>query len=295
VDQLAWSRKGLWSAYPADHIGRNNGVAHREGKTGRYLQRPSWPWAEDERDYIIFGPYDVGGRGTNDFHSMKQGIYYASAELRGSPAGITAESNGTDAVRLEVLEAPRSLISDMRDTRLRLAGSWSQTEKGFRSTEPGASAELTFRGSTISWLGPRDISGGQADVYVDGKLEKAGLNLYQAPADPDKLVPDRSREVLYSKEGLSAGPHTIKIVVRERGTTPGDGFVTIGAFRVRDAKSRGQVRFIIDNLWNYPQISWGNYAKDPIFVGVGYTNLVRMRLSDVDEASDREQRQPGIR
>jgi len=292
MDRLAWSRKGLWSAYPPDHIGRNNGVARREGRVARYLQKPSWPWAEDERDYIIFGPYDVGGRGTNDFRSMKQNIYRASATLRGSLIGLTAESTGTDAVRLNVLEDPRGMITDMHDPRVQLTGTWNQVGDEIRSEEPGASAELTFRGTTVSWLGPMVPSGGQADVYIDGKLEKAGLSLYRPPVDPDKLVPDNSREILFSKDGLAAGKHTMRIVVGNAApravfdnivTGPDARFVTIGAFRVRDAKTRGAVQFIVDNLWNYPQIAWGNYAKDPIFVGAGYTNLVRVRLSDMTE------------
>lgn len=288
VDRLSWYRKGLWSAYPADHIGRNRGVAHREGKgaAARHLEKPSWPWAEDERNYIHFGKYDVGGRGTNDFRSMKQNIYYASAIVRGSRNGIKAESNGENAVRLEALEDLRSLVVDVSDPRLKLTGSWSQAEKGFRSAQPGGSVELTFEGSTICWIGPRDESGGQADVYVDGKLEAAGVSLRGMPPRPDQITPDRSREVLFSKERLTAGPHTIKVVVREKGAALGAGFVTIGAFKVLDAQTRWPVRFIVNNLWNYPQISWGNYAKDPIFVGVGYTNLVRLRFSDSEEATD---------
>jgi hypothetical protein len=95
----------LWSAYPDDHIGRNTGIANREGKGSlqRYGEKPAWPWAEDERDFILFGQKDAGGRGSRDFRGMKENIYYAAALLHGSQARLEALSDGKDAVRLEVV------------------------------------------------------------------------------------------------------------------------------------------------------------------------------------------------
>ena len=108
VDRLDWRRKGLWSAYPEDHIGRNVGVAPREGRghSQRYGEKPAWPWAEDEREFILFTRNDPGGRGTKDFRGTKENIYSASAILRGSQSRLQAVSDGRDAVRLEVLAAP---------------------------------------------------------------------------------------------------------------------------------------------------------------------------------------------
>jgi hypothetical protein len=107
VDRLSWQRKGLWSAYPEDHIGRNRGVATREGKGAqqRYGVKPSWPWSQDEREYILFGRDDPGGRGTKDFRSTKENIYYASAIFGGSQSRLEALSDGKDAVRMEVIPA----------------------------------------------------------------------------------------------------------------------------------------------------------------------------------------------
>jgi hypothetical protein len=104
VDRLSWKRKGLWSAYPEDHIGRNEGVAKREGRGAaqRYGEKPSWPWAEDEKEFILFGRNDTGGRGTMDFRSTKENIYWASAILRGSNLRLQALSDGKDSVRMEV-------------------------------------------------------------------------------------------------------------------------------------------------------------------------------------------------
>jgi hypothetical protein len=107
VDSLTWFRKGLWSAYPEDHIGRNHGSARRNGAGTRGLPqvRPQGSWAEDEKDFSLFGPEDSGGRGSNDFRSTKEDIYYVSAIESKTGARVRIESDATDSVRLEVLGA----------------------------------------------------------------------------------------------------------------------------------------------------------------------------------------------
>ncbi len=44
----------------------------------------------------------------------------------------------------------------------------------------------------------------------------------------------------------------------------------------------GKVRFLINNSWGYPDLAWGNYVQ-PISIGPGYKNRVRMRLTESDE------------
>ena len=40
----------------------------------------------------------------------------------------------------------------------------------------------------------------------------------------------------------------------------------------------GGVRFIVNNEWNYPNLAWGNWVRDPVLPKPGYTNEVRLRL-----------------
>ena len=281
VDRLAWSRKGLWSAYPLDHIGRTSGVANREGPgvAQRFGVRPAWPWSQGEKDYIVFGRYDTGGRGSNDFRSMKENIYYASAILRGSKNRLQAVSEARDAVRLEVLDDPNAMIDD-RDPRIRLSGSWTRMDgvegnlKGteMRSTAPGDSAELAFTGTGFAWLGSQDIGGGLADVYLDNRLEAGDINMSTRARQPSAI--------LFSREGLANGPHTVRVV--SSGKQSGS-VVPLDGFKVLGGKTRGSVRFIVNNEWNYPQLGWGNYVKDPILLKPGYSNQVRLRFRDRDE------------
>jgi hypothetical protein len=105
IDQLSWERKAPWSAYPPDHIGRPQGTARRESRFARqvYRQPPQGPWSEDTQDFFLFGPNDPGGRGTNDFRSRKENIWYASCGWVDASYQVRAESDGSAAARLEVL------------------------------------------------------------------------------------------------------------------------------------------------------------------------------------------------
>jgi hypothetical protein len=103
VDRLTWQRNSPWSVYPANHIGRPQGVAFKaNGPTEEYRTKPTHSWAEDLADFFLFGSNDVGGRGTNDFRSLKANVYYASCVLSGTNLRLRAESEGTVAVRAQV-------------------------------------------------------------------------------------------------------------------------------------------------------------------------------------------------
>jgi len=103
VDRLAWLKNSPWSGYPADHIGRPQGIAMKlTGATERYRAEPTQAWAEDSNDFFLFGNQDAGGHGSNDFRSLKSNILYAACLLAGTNLGLQAESDGTAAVRAEV-------------------------------------------------------------------------------------------------------------------------------------------------------------------------------------------------
>lgn len=104
MDRLTWDRKGLWSVYPPDHIGRSSGTAKKAGccGPGKYRAEPTWTWSEDLKDFFLFGQDDPGDRGTNDFRSLKENVWHASCTLTGTHVGARAESDGAAAVRAEV-------------------------------------------------------------------------------------------------------------------------------------------------------------------------------------------------
>jgi len=93
---LAWSRQGLWSVYPDNHIGRPRGTAKAlaEGRDFRFRQAPEWPWKDDQT-----------ALGSNDFRSTKTGLDWA-ALTSAKGYGVLLASNGRLAARA-FLDGPR--------------------------------------------------------------------------------------------------------------------------------------------------------------------------------------------
>jgi hypothetical protein len=91
---LRWKRKGDWSPFPDDHIGRTEGIAkafydaEKKTKAGN----PDWPWS-----------YDSTERGSNDFRSSKFNIY--NAEICDKAGrGLKVNADGSVNVRASVAE-----------------------------------------------------------------------------------------------------------------------------------------------------------------------------------------------
>ncbi len=75
--------------------------------------------------------------------------------------------------------------------------SWSQTA--------GDTMSVTFSGTAVQWIGPKNTNGGIADVSIDGK-QAATVDTYSAAGK-------EFQQVLYSATGLAAGSHTLTIAV----------------------------------------------------------------------------------
>jgi beta-galactosidase len=89
---LKWKKRGLWSVYPDNHIGRNEGVAqlfndHLKSGLAGPKTNPGWTWNEDQTQY-----------GSNDFRSTKRNIIEASL-LNDLGTGIEVHSGGLQHIR----------------------------------------------------------------------------------------------------------------------------------------------------------------------------------------------------
>ena len=135
VDRLWWDRKALWSAYPSDHIGRSKGTATRQSSLCRRLiaTHPPGTWSEDTQDFFLFGPDDPGGRGTNDFRSLKENIWYACCGLADAPCQIRAEADGSAAARAEVLPDGK--------VQFHINNLWAYTDLGYGVSMPAITLE----------------------------------------------------------------------------------------------------------------------------------------------------------
>lgn len=288
VDRVSWKREGLWSAYPEDHIGRTEGVAYREGRGDdqQYGEIPSWPWSEDEKDFTLFGRDDPAERGTRDFRGTKENIYHASAMLRGSEKGIQALSNGKDHLRLEVIPAEDNIIEN-RDSRINYSGEWIHSEGQYHSGTSGSSIEFTFEGTGIIWSGSRSQNGGAVNIFIDDHLVTENVSValwgrfgFGGPARNSNAELQQQPAVpLFTKTGLSKGKHTIKIVVSNSGENP-NGIVSSDSFRILGSDLKGEIKFIVNNEWNVPNLAWGDYVNDPILPEKGYSNKIYLKFRD---------------
>jgi beta-galactosidase len=88
-DKLQWKRRGEWTVYPNDHIGRNAGVAmaHAEGPQ---KVPPTQPFAVDDTPL-----------GTNDFRSTKRNFVFAAITDKDG-YGIGIEAIGSQHLRAMV-------------------------------------------------------------------------------------------------------------------------------------------------------------------------------------------------
>jgi len=121
------------------------------------------------------------------------------------PNGDTIVSIRHDGGRRIVVtgDDPQQVI---QDDKLTYEGEW-KTESPLHVTETaGASFNTAFTGNQVRLIGWAGPSGGLADVYVDGVKQLVQIDCWNPRP--------RSQQVLYYKNGLPQGRHTLKVVAR---------------------------------------------------------------------------------
>ncbi|MBU3160883.1 GH32 C-terminal domain-containing protein [Clostridium frigoris] len=74
--------------------------------------------------------------------------------------------------------------------------------------------QYTFKGTTVDWYGLKNTDLGIADVYIDGVLDKSGIDCYSTTRETQKM---------YSKSGMSNSSHTITVVATGSKNTASKG------------------------------------------------------------------------
>jgi hypothetical protein len=102
---------------------------------------------------------------------------------------------------------------DDKDVRVRYTGTWNNWNdtQDFRGSEShtaqaGNSAEFTFTGTGVQYVGMTQPNMGKVDVYLDGTLAQSDIDAY-APSVTKQVV-------LFRKTDLPVGSHTIKVVCK---------------------------------------------------------------------------------
>ncbi|MGA2609444.1 MAG: hypothetical protein ABSH01_18535 [Terriglobia bacterium] len=131
---------------------------------------------------------------------------------------------------LRTTQVPDSTLINDDDARITYSGSWrSLGHRGFSdynddvhyTTSVNDSLQFTFTGAGIDYLAEKHTDLGDVDVYVDGAL-KQNVNLRL------ENFPRLSQVVVFRTDGLSDGPHTIKIVNKSTAGAVLDGFRVYG-------------------------------------------------------------------
>jgi hypothetical protein len=130
---------------------------------------------------------------------------------------------------------------------------------------------LTFQGTGIEFISAYASNLGIVAIYIDGTLDST-VDCYGPAKNPEQVV--------YTKTGLAAGEHTIKVVVTgQKNPAATDVYVLVDAFEpITEPDTSNDVLLIVKNQWNYPDIDWGNYIKPAIILSAGYSGTTHVRL-----------------
>jgi len=172
-----------------------------------------------------------------------QPIVFTSPQLADGNHTITIEATGTknsaSSGTLVVVDAIDVMRPGTRfeetEPAVSFSGSWVQGNLNrawslgtvAETGVAGATANFTFTGTEVSWIGCRKLSTGIADVYLDGVFQTE-IDTFEAPPI------EAYQHTIYKATGLTNGTHTLTIVVTGR-TNPAafNNLIVIDAFDVR--------------------------------------------------------------
>lgn len=274
IDTLKWLKKGIWTTYPDNHIGRLSGTAHRY-----VVNSEKGNWSNQEYDLPLYGIYDPGQRGTNDFRCSKSNLYQFTPICSCNGSSLTVYSDGSQSARLEVLLNEEAVLTDT-DPRIYYSEGWIHRRDArgcFQSSESisnqaGSYAEVSFTGTGICWVGSRYLTYGIANVFLDGKTVAAEIDLFSPhlPNTP-RGMEKQNNQFLYSIRNLSYGEHTLRIAAAgEHNPESYNSYISLDYFILLSEDQPGPTGMYLLDEWNYPAIGYGNYTKPPLLVNNGY-------------------------
>ncbi|MHB0954873.1 MAG: hypothetical protein ACYC0X_00700 [Pirellulaceae bacterium] len=135
---------------------------------------------------------------------------YRVTPLSNSDVLVTIRHDGLTTIVVEGAD-PQQQVDD---GDLQFSGEWNVAEDAAdfggncrTSDRQGAEVSLTFTGNQARVLGRVAPDGGLADVYLDGEKQLVGIDCW--------CPQTRQQQILYYRNGLSDGPHSLRFVVRQ--------------------------------------------------------------------------------
>lgn len=157
------------------------------------------------------------------FHSIVESTQRRAVELVKRNGGrldgskLVVKTQSPKAPKLEIWDDYGSPVERIgaADPRWSWKGNWTSKSNDRRdlklttkkANEKGAEAEIVFEGTGAIVTGAYLPTGGRADVFLDGKLDR-GVDVYP---DEDKI---KNGEAVWHAFGLKNGKHTVRLVVR---------------------------------------------------------------------------------
>ena len=122
---------------------------------------------------------------------------------------VLVKTQSPKAAKLELWDDYGSPVERVAsaDPRWKFSGDWKPDHATRIASRKGAEAAIGFEGTGVIVVGPYLPSGGKADVYLDGRMDRT-VDVY--PDEPHA----KGGESVWHAFGLKNGPHTVRLVVR---------------------------------------------------------------------------------
>ncbi|MEN6458958.1 MAG: carbohydrate binding domain-containing protein [Thermoguttaceae bacterium] len=209
LEAVGW-RPDLFAASRENHIVRTTSVVqavcYRKGAV-RYTTCGA-PQGTQEVLRLSFTPTSV--QADDEPLAEKRSLIENGYTLEQLPDGdclVTVRHDGRRHVSITGPDPQEEVACD----RLTYEGPWLDIDaaatagrKWRSASQGGAAVSFTFEGNQVRLLGTVAPNGGRADVYLDGIKQLCGIDFWS----PQK----RTAQVVYYKNGLARGKHTLRIV-----------------------------------------------------------------------------------
>jgi Transglycosylase-like domain len=212
-----------WRAWAQLYIGDANAkpTPTNQERVARAKFTALWKWLKDWR--VVAHWWLTGSSDPNSAHWSPYSRRYVSNVMaimsRAGDSGLASEPGPPIQ--------PISQAFQESNRRIGYSGPWSMARHtqyvggaARYATARGATATLVFRGSAVSWVGPKGPTRGRAEVTIDGKVVRT-VDLYASTFS--------ARRTVFTARVAPGVPHTLTI--RVLGTT-GRPNVSIDELRV---------------------------------------------------------------
>ena len=121
---------------------------------------------------------------------------------------LIVKTQSPQAAKLELWDDYGSPVERVAfsDARWQRKGNWKAEKERWVADKSGAEASIQFEGTGVIVAGSYLETGGKAEVYLDGKLDKT-VDVYSDESDW------KDHESVWHTFGLKPGKHTVRVVV----------------------------------------------------------------------------------